>query len=87
MSLFGKRNPDWLSQTREFCKQAGIKIMAWGPNLLTVEAKTPEDASRIAAQLAQIGFKVVESEGNADADMLDLSLDPKALQFKERIPK
>lgn len=87
MSFFGKRNRDWLSQAREFCKHAGIEIMAWGPNLLTVEAKTPEDASRIAAQLAQIGFKVVECEGNADAGMLDLSPNPEALQSKERIQK
>jgi len=56
--------------------------MGWGPNLLTVEAKTPARAKEIAAQLSQFGFKVVENEDNSYAGMLDLSRNPEAVQAK-----
>jgi len=74
--------PSWWQQTNEFCHARGIKIMAWGPDLLTVEAKSPERAKEIAAQLADLGFKVIESEDNALAGMLDLSQNPAAIIAK-----
>src|SRR5690349_15526680 len=41
------KNPDWLPQVREFCRDHGIKIMAWGADTLVVQAKSPEIASQI----------------------------------------
>ena len=68
-----KGKPDWLQETRDFCRGAGITIMAWGPETLVVEAKSPERAKEIAAHLAQFGFAAVEDEGDSDAGMLTLS--------------
>ena len=33
-----KEKPSWLLETSEFCRSAGIKIMAWGPDTVVVEA-------------------------------------------------
>jgi hypothetical protein len=77
-----KERPAWLLETREFCRSMGIKIMAWGPDTLVVEAKSPNRAEEIASQLGQIGFKVVESEADSDAGMLSLSPNPTASQGK-----
>src|SRR5215469_17824398 len=85
MAIFARgarETPDWLPQAQDFCRSAGINIMGWGPNLLTVEAKTRESAHSIASQLSQLGFKVVESEDNAYAGVLDLSKNPEAVQAK-----
>jgi hypothetical protein len=71
-----KKKPDWLQETDEFCRGAGIKIMGWGPDMLVVEAKSPVRAKEIAAQLASLGFKVVEDENDAYAGMLSLSRNP-----------
>jgi len=70
------KDPDWLPQTREFCRSAGIKIMAWGPDALVVEAKSPETASQISNQLRQLGFKAVPDEADSYAGILTLSLKP-----------
>lgn len=56
--------------------------MGWGPDLLTVEAKSPERAELIASRLAQLGFKPIPNEDNAYAGMLDLSPNPEAVQSK-----
>lgn len=72
--------PAWLEETRAFCKTAGIKIMGWGPDLLTVEAKSAARSSEIAAQLGQLGFRVVENEDNVNAGLLDLSRNPEAIR-------
>jgi hypothetical protein len=77
-----KEQPVWLDETREFCRGASIKIVAWGPDLLTVEAKSPDRSSQIASQLGQLGFHVVENEDNAYAGLLDLSKNPAAVQAK-----
>lgn len=69
-------DPDWLPQVREFCRNAKIKIMAWGPETLVVEAKSPELASQISNQLSQLGFKAVEDEADSYAGILTLSLTP-----------
>lgn len=74
--------PTWLDEVRQFCRDAGIHIMGWGPDLLTVEAKSRDRAQQIASQRGQFGLKVVESEDNADAGMLDLSKNPAAVQAK-----
>jgi hypothetical protein len=70
------KNPDWLPQVREFCRQHGIKIMAWGVDTLVVQAKSPEIASQISNQLRQLGFKPVEDEADNYAGILTLSLKP-----------
>jgi len=54
--------------------------MGWGPNMLTVEAKTDERAAEIATQLATLGFKVIQNDDNAEAGILDLSKNPAAIQ-------
>jgi hypothetical protein len=54
--------------------------MGWGPNMLTVEAKTPERAAQIASTLAPLGFKPVPNEDDTYAGMLDLSPDPDAIR-------
>ena len=71
-----KENPTWLPQVREFCRSAGIKIMAWGTDTLVVEAKSPDLAAQISHQLRQLGFKAVEDEADSYAGMLTLSLKP-----------
>ena len=70
------KNPDWLPQVRDFCRDAGIKIMAWGPVTLVVEAKSPEIAAHVSNQLRQLGFKAVEDEADSYAGILTLSLTP-----------
>ena len=57
---------------REFCKTAGISIMAWGPDALVVEAKSPEHREEVARQLQPLGFEPVEDEDDAYAGMLTL---------------
>jgi hypothetical protein len=74
--------PSWLPQTRDFCRDAGITIVAWGPDLLTVEAKSRERATEISGQLAQLGFNVVPGKDNEDAGLLDLSKNPEAVCSK-----
>jgi hypothetical protein len=71
-----KVKPSWLLETSEFCRSAGIKIMAWGPDTVFVEAKSPDRAKEIASQLTQLGFTVVKDEGDAYAGMLSLSRNP-----------
>jgi len=36
--------------------QIGIIIVAWGPDLQTVEAKAADRGKQISTQLAQLGF-------------------------------
>jgi hypothetical protein len=78
-----KPNPPWLEETRDFCRSAGIKIMGWGPDLLTVEAKSPARAGEIAAQLAPLGLKPVPDDDNAYAGLLDLAKNPAAIQAQK----
>src|SRR5215831_1616483 len=76
MAIFSRRKaaaPDWLPQVRDFCRTAGIEIMAWGPQTIIVKAQSPETSSQIAAQLANLGFKVVTDDGDAYAGILTLS--------------
>ena len=68
-----KGKPDWLEETRDFCRSAGITIVAWGPKTLVVEAKSPESAKEIASQLAQIGFAAIADENDSYAGILSLS--------------
>jgi membrane protein YdbS with pleckstrin-like domain len=75
-------DPAWLPLARDFCKQKGITVMAWGPELLTVEATSPARAHEIAAQLAPLGFKVIPSEEDTAAGMLSLSPNPDAVRAK-----
>lgn len=70
------KDPEWLPQVREFCRNAKIKIMAWGPEALVVEAKSPEARLQIARQLRQLGFKAIEDEADSYAGLLTLSLKP-----------
>jgi hypothetical protein len=74
--------PSWLDETRAFCKGANITIVAWGPDLLTVEAKSPSRAQEITSQLAQLGFQAIKNEDDAYAGLLDLSKNPAAVQAK-----
>jgi len=78
----GRAEPGWLPEAREFCHRSGIKIMAWGPDLLTVEAKTPARADEIVAQFAILGFEKIDDAGDSEAGMLSLSKDPDAVQAK-----
>lgn len=75
-----KGKPDWLDEARAFCRDNGIKIAAWGPDLLTVESGSPQRAREIASQFAQLGFHVVENADDAEAGLLDLSRNPQAVQ-------
>jgi hypothetical protein len=68
-----KEKPAWLDQTREFCRNAGITIAAWGPRNVVVEANSAERAEEISTQLANFGFKPVPSEEDAFAGLLTLS--------------
>lgn len=75
-----KIEPAWLIEARQFCSKAGIKIIAWGPNALIVEAKSSERAREIASQLGQLGLKTLDDEDDAYAGILTLSRAPAALQ-------
>lgn len=72
--------PPWLDEIRDFCRRSGISVVAWGPNLLTVEAKSTTRATEIANQLGQLGFKVVKDEDDEHAGLLSLSRNPDAVQ-------
>jgi hypothetical protein len=78
----GDKNPDWLQEAREFCRTSGIKIVGWGPDMLTVEAKSEERAREIASQLGVLGFKAIKNEDDAYAGLLDLSKNPAAIEAK-----
>jgi hypothetical protein len=73
-------DPRWLPETRDLCSQLGITIMAWGPDMLTVEAKSATRAQEIAAQLGHLGFKAIENEDDAYAGMMSLSKNPDAVR-------
>lgn len=75
-----KGKPAWLDETRAFCRDNGITIAAWGPDLLTVEAKSPERAKDISSRLAQLGFRVVKNEEDSNAGLLSLSRNPEAIR-------
>lgn len=76
----GKEKPPWLDPARDLCRRSGISVVGWGPNLLTVEAKSPTRAAEVANQLGQLGFKVVKDEDDENAGLLSLSQNPDALQ-------
>lgn len=78
----GKENPAWLPEARAFCRNSGIKIVGWGPDMLTVEAKSDGRAKEITSQLGQLGFKALENEDDAYAGLLNLSKNPAAVQSK-----
>jgi hypothetical protein len=83
MALFSRSEKTaWFGEANDFCRANGINIMAWGPDLLTVEAKSEERAKEIAAQLAQLGFTALPNEDDAYAGMLDLSRNPAAIRSK-----
>lgn len=75
-----KGNPAWLDETRAFCRDNGIKIAAWGPDLLTVEGESPERAEDISSRLAQLGFHIVKSEEDSNAGLLSFSRNPQAIR-------
>ncbi len=77
-----KEKPAWLQEARAFCRGAGIKILAWGPDMLTVEAKSQDRATEVASHLGQLGFKTIENEDDASAGMLSLSRNPAAVQAR-----
>ncbi len=74
--------PAWLPAARDLCRKNGITIMAWGPDLLTVEASSPQHARAIASQLAPLGFQVIPNEDDDRAGMLSLSMNPEAIGAK-----
>ncbi|HUN61703.1 MAG TPA: PH domain-containing protein [Candidatus Sulfotelmatobacter sp.] len=83
MAIFSqRRKPPWLDQARRVCRSSGITIMGWGPELLTVEAKSPQRVEQIALQLAPLGFQPIRNDDNASAGMLDLSPNPEAVRSK-----
>jgi len=74
MPLFSRsKNPPWLEPAREFCKARNIMITAWGPQALVVEAKSPERAAEISAQLAELGFQPIRDPDDDYAGILTLS--------------
>ena len=74
MSLFSRsKDPRWLKSARELCNARNINIMGWGPHALMVEAKGPERAAEIAAQLANLGFQPVPDPEDGYAGILTLS--------------
>jgi hypothetical protein len=79
----GNQNPPWLQETRDFCRNSNITIVGWGPDLLTVEAKSTARANEIAAQLAPFGLQPVPDDDNAHAGLLDLSKNPAAIQAQK----
>ena len=77
-----KVDPAWLPEARDFCREAKITIAAWGPDLLTVEAKSEGRAKLIASRLGKMGFHVIQSKDDSEAGMLCLSLTPTVVHSK-----
>jgi hypothetical protein len=77
-----RKDPPWLEQTREFCRNSGIKIVGWGPDMLIVEAKSEECIQEIASQIGQLGFRIVKNDDDAYAGLLNLSRNPAAVEAK-----
>ena len=50
--------------------------MAWGPQALVVEAKSPERAAEVSLKLRQLGFQAIEDPEDAYAGILTLSRNP-----------
>jgi hypothetical protein len=75
-----KSTPAWLAETKQYCESAGIPIVAWGPNLITVEARGSVRAKEVATQMGALGFQEIPCAGNVRAGLLDLSKDPIALR-------
>jgi len=74
MPLFPRsKNPPWLESAREFCRARNIVIMGWGPQALVVEAKSPERAAEISAQLGELGFLPVRDPDDDYAGILTLA--------------
>lgn len=80
MFASGNAVPPWLGETQQFCESAHITIMGWGPNLLSVEAKSPQRARQIASQLAPLGFHMIENDADTYAGILNLSPNPAGLR-------
>lgn len=68
-----RTDPAWLPEARDLCRSAGISIVGWGPEALTVEAKSAARAGEIAAQFAQLGFRPMADEDDESAGLLTLS--------------
>jgi hypothetical protein len=75
--------PDWLPETREFCRRAGIEVYGWGPDTLTVKADSPERVERVASGLRPLGFEPIKDEDDAHASTLLLSRNPAATRAKQ----
>jgi hypothetical protein len=75
-----KQKPIWLAEALDMCRTSGIKVVGWGPEMLTVEAKSGERAREIASQLGVLGFKVIPNEDDANAGLLNLSKNRGAVQ-------
>jgi hypothetical protein len=73
-------DPAWLPAARQICRGSGITIAGWGPNLLTLEAPTPESRTRVTALLAAIGLRPISNPDDEYAGLLDFSADPAALE-------
>jgi hypothetical protein len=77
-----KADPAWLPQVRTLCSRAGIAILGWGPDLVTVEAKSSQSIREITSQFGSLGFKAIASEDDACAGILSLSKNPDAVRSK-----
>lgn len=84
MFAHGNAAPPWLSETQQFCECAQITIKGWGPDRLSVEAKSPQRARQIASLLAPLGFHTIENEADAYPGILNLS--PDSASFRGQMP-
>ncbi len=78
-----KADPEWLPEARALCSRARITILGWGPDMLTVEAKSPQRVREITSQLSALGFQIIDSQDDVAAGMLSLSRNPDAGQAKK----
>ena len=74
-----EKHPSWLPEARRICRDAKIEIIAWGPDVLNVLAKSDDRAKQITALLAPLGFSVIADEDDSEAGMLSLSINPNAV--------
>src|ERR1700680_727336 len=79
----GKEMPDWLQETREFCRSAGIEVYGWGPETLIVKAESPDRAKEAASRLRPLGFEPIEDEDDTEAGTLLLSRNSAATRAKQ----
>jgi hypothetical protein len=78
-----RREPTWLPEIRDLCRQGGIKIAGWGADTVSVYAESPDRVAQINAQFRPLGFEPIDDADDAAAGLLLLSRTPAETRAKQ----